>query len=97
MNQDELKKIKSEAWKKENIVNDVGYSVGFSRGFDAGVEVPQKELDEAVEVIKKLSKAGDGTHKDKKASYYDCLPTLQLEFEERLELAREFLAKAKRG
>ena len=50
--------------------------------------------------LMRLSQSGDGTHGDKKASFYDCLPTLQIEFSERKELAKETLAeiqKIKKG
>ena len=50
--------------------------------------------------LKRLSQSGDGIHSDKKASFYDCLPTLQIEFSERKELAKETLAeiqKIKKG
>jgi len=50
--------------------------------------------------LKRLSRSGDGIHSDKKASFYDCLPTLQIEFSERKELAKETLSeiqKIKKG
>lgn len=48
----------------------------------------QKKLDCAVKALEKLGKTGDGSHKDKHASFFDCLPTLQIEFEERINFAR---------
>lgn len=49
----------------------------------------KRALEIANEAIGKLSNSGDGSHKDKHASFYDCLPTLQIEFSERQELAKE--------
>ena len=51
----------------------------------------ERKLDLAVEGLERLSLTGDGTHGSKKASFYDCLPTLQIEFDERLEFCRECL------
>lgn len=51
----------------------------------------QEKYDKAVKIIRKFSLTGDGTHSSKHSSFYDCLPTLQLEFDERVEYAREFL------
>lgn len=45
------------------------------------------------EALIRLSKSGDGSHRDKHASFYDCLPTLQIEFDERLNLAKETLER----
>ena len=55
----------------------------------------KRKLDVAVEVLGKLSQSGDGSCKDKKASFFDCLPTLQIEFEERKEFAVEALKQIK--
>ena len=55
----------------------------------------KSDLSVAVEALKRLSESGDGTSGDKKASFYDCLPTLQIEFSERKEFAREALSKIK--
>jgi len=98
--QEELRLCKKELDSKQEEVAEwkYNYEVEIPRQvmiLEANKKL-QKELNEAVELIRKLSKVGDGTHKDKKASYYDCLPTLQLEFEERLELAKEFLAKVEK-
>ena len=55
------------------------------------LEAEKAKVEKMKQALFKLSKSGDGTHKDKHASFYDCLPTLQLEFEERLNFARETL------
>lgn len=55
-----------------------------------------EQLEKAEKVILRLSKTGDGSHRDKHASFYDCLPTLQFEFSERLESARQYF-KDKQG
>lgn len=57
----------------------------------------QAKLDKAVAALKRLSKSGDGTHSSKHASFYDCLPTLQIEFSERLDFARETIAEIGKG
>lgn len=44
-----------------------------------------------IEALKRLSQTGDGSHGDKHASFYDCLPTLQIEFDERIGFARDVL------
>jgi lipopolysaccharide biosynthesis regulator YciM len=57
----------------------------------------QAKLDKAVSALERLSKSGDGTHGSKHASFYDCLPTLQIEFSERLDFARETIAEIGKG
>lgn len=57
------------------------------------LEEKQKIIDEQLEIIRKIALTGDGSHKEKHASFYDCLPTLQLEFSERVEFAREYLKR----
>ncbi len=58
-----------------------------------------KELEEklriAIKALEKLSKTGDGLHKDNKISVYESLPTLQIEFSERIDFAKEALEKIK--
>lgn len=44
-----------------------------------------------IKALERLSKTGDGSHRDKHASFYDCLPTLQIEFSERIDYARAVL------
>ena len=60
---------------------------------DKEISAIEKKLAVAVKALKKLSQSGDGSHADKKASFYDCLPTLQTEFDERKYLAKDTLAQ----
>jgi ABC-type thiamine transport system substrate-binding protein len=90
MNQDQLKKIKTETWKKENIVNDVGYGVGFSRGFDVGVEVVQKEFEKELDYSKMFHCPNFVTTDN---GYIACnldKHLLQKQLEEAVEVIKEF-------
>jgi len=52
-----------------------------------------KQREKAEKILLRLSKSGDGSHKDKHASFYDCLTTLQIEFDERKNLAMHYFAE----
>lgn len=49
----------------------------------------------AIKALEKLSKTGDGIHKDNKLSVHESLPTLQIEFNERIDFAKTALEKIK--
>jgi hypothetical protein len=74
MNQDELEKIKTRLWENAVDNEDVSSYWNWAQGFDCGVEALQKELDEAVEVIRLIALTENNNY-----------------------LAKEFLAKVKRG
>jgi hypothetical protein len=56
----------------------------------------QGKLDLAVKTLKRLSQSGDGSHKDNKTAPFNCLSTLQIEYEERLHLASETLEELRK-
>lgn len=81
-------------WKDEIEMAQDGYEYNDSRAaFQAAYSLVRDELmpiiEKQQEALKRLSQSGDGTHGSKKASFYDCLPTLQVEFDERKGLAEE--------
>jgi ribosomal protein L18 len=60
MNQDELEKIKKEAWEIHNREYNINIEpcdeFDFKEGFNVGVEALQKELDEAIELLQNRSR-----------------------------------------
>lgn len=54
-------------------------------------QIKQKDeiIKNLMKAIKRLSLEGEGTSGEKKSSFYDCLPTLQLEYSERRDFAKE--------
>ena len=57
------------------------------------LQATREQLEKAEKTLLRLSKSGDGSHKDKHASFYDCLSTLQFEFDERKNLATSYFTE----
>jgi hypothetical protein len=55
------------------------------------------DMEEQIKLLKeallKISNYGEGTHRDRHMSSYDCMEELQVEFQERADCAREALKK----
>ncbi len=58
-----------------------------------GADILKPMLIKALETLSRLSVSGCGAHKDRKESFYDSLPCLQIEFDERKGLANDILSK----
>ena len=90
MNQDELEKEAEEAYKK--IDDGTGFYMGetyFIDGYIEGSNARQKELDEAVELLKFY-----GLQEN---YHYDSSNRINYIYDDFGKRAREFLAKVKRG
>lgn len=92
---------REEIIKLKNIANIYENLHAKAGGFDITailrllehVEKLEAALACAEKALSKLSKSGDGSHADRHASFYDCLPELQIEFSERKYIAIDTLSE----